>query len=535
MNGRVLSAAVVCMAAATSLLQAAELPSTVALPAQLPPHIDRIEAVLVEGREPSVTVHATRVAPPPPPSRQPVLLVEGRGDNVLDVGGEIGADGGCTLKKVRGAAGTQLTITGRGLDLCRIGIPLARASSMLDLLSGRWLRVGGAGLIIESLSLSDRHGHQATVEPGATLPTADSAALSIEIDLESFARQVDLRDVVALTMAVRVNAARGTVGPIGIVSDPVIERAAPRRGFWMWEYQEAIADPQGVAAACRDAGCDRLLLQIPAASDSDAIWAGYARTLSALQETGLEVYALDGAPELIDDPERVVASIQRLRRALDGRGLAGLQLDIEPYLLKDFAVRADGYRQYLATVRRVKDVLGPDTRLSMVMPFWFAAVREAGRPVAFAVMDLVEEVAVMSYRTDLDELQEIADDLLRYGDLIRKPVWLAVETRTLPLEQHVAWQRVGEHRLATAYVDRPGERLVVGTPPRQPSGEWFRLVHQYAVRSERLSYGGQSRAAVQRAVATADRQIRNRSFAGMLIHDVTGYRLLPAEEPRKGE
>lgn len=534
MNGRVLVMTMVSALAAWSTLQAADLPTTVALPSPLPSHIDRVEVVLVDGREPSATVQSAR-AVPPPPSRQPVLIVDGRGDNVLDVGREIGVDGGCVITRLRGAVGTQLRVTGRGLDLCRIGIPLGRPESMMDLLSARWLRVGGAGLIIESLTLSDRHGQQATVEPGATLADTDGAALSIEIDLESFARRVDLRDVVALTLAVRVNAVRGTVGPIGFVPDTVTERGAPRIGFWMWDYLEAIADPEALAAACREAGCDRLLLQIPASDDADAVWTGYARTLAALQEAGLEVYALDGAPELIDDPDRVVATIHRLRRALDGQPLAGLQLDIEPYLLKDFATRADGYRQYLSTVRRVKAVLGSDTRLSMVMPFWFAAVREAGRPVAFAVMDLVEEVAVMSYRTDLDELQAIADDLLRYGDLIRKPVWLALETRVLPLERHMAWQRVHEHRLATAYVDRPGERLVLAAPPRQSTGEWFRLVHQYAVQSERLSYGGQSRQAVQRAVATSVRQIRNRSFTGMLIHDVTGYQLLPADELRKGE
>ena len=32
-------------------------------------------------------------------------------------------------------------------------------------------------------------------------------------------------------------------------------------------------------------------------------------------------------------------------------------------------------------------------------------------------MDLADEVAVMSYRTDLDEVQDIADDILRYGSV----------------------------------------------------------------------------------------------------------------------
>jgi hypothetical protein len=43
-------------------------------------------------------------------------------------------------------------------------------------------------------------------------------------------------------------------------------------------------------------------------------------------------------------------------------------------------------------------------------------------------MDLADEVAVMSYRTDMDELQAIARDTLRYGDLVGIPVWLALSS-----------------------------------------------------------------------------------------------------------
>lgn len=35
---------------------------------------------------------------------------------------------------------------------------------------------------------------------------------------------------------------------------------------------------------------------------------------------------------------------------------------------------------------------------------------------------------MMSYRTNLDELVEIADDTLLDGDLIGSPVWLALKT-----------------------------------------------------------------------------------------------------------
>jgi hypothetical protein len=47
----------------------------------------------------------------------------------------------------------------------------------------------------------------------------------------------------------------------------------------------------------------------------------------------------------------------------------------------------------------------------------------------------VDEVAVMSYRTDLDDLRDITEHTLRYGDVVGVPIWLAVETRPLPVDR----------------------------------------------------------------------------------------------------
>ena len=67
------------------------------------------------------------------------------------------------------------------------------------------------------------------------------------------------------------------------------------------------------------------------------------------------------------------------------------------------------------------------------MPFWFTSTVHRSRPLAFAVMDRADEVAVMSYRTDVQELTAISEDTLRYGFLTGIPVWLGMETtRLLP-------------------------------------------------------------------------------------------------------
>ncbi|MBI3303598.1 MAG: hypothetical protein HYZ72_16160, partial [Deltaproteobacteria bacterium] len=126
-----------------------------------------------------------------------------------------------------------------------------------------------------------------------------------------------------------------------------------------------------------------------------------------------------------------------------------------------------------------------------------------------------------------DELRAIADDSLRYGDIARVPVWLAIETRALPLERHVVLKREFRHDLADAYLDRTTRRLVLEPPPSRDGLEWFRMHDQVVVRPERLTFAGQSRQAVRAAVAAIVDATSNPSLAGVIIHDLTGFVSLP--------
>lgn len=210
-----------------------------------------------------------------------------------------------------------------------------------------------------------------------------------------------------------------------------------------------------------------------------------------------------------------------------GQGAFGLQLDIEPYLLEDFVADGSGYLRYLAAIDAIKGALPQGARLSVVMPFWFVSQTVRGRPLTFEVMDRTDEIAVMSYRTDLDELGAIAEDTLRYGDLIGSPVWLSLETTTLPVERHVVLKQ--EQQFADAYLDRKNRRLVFAPPTAGifPKTDWFRVHHRVTVNPERLTFAGQPRKNVQQAVNTLFERLGHPSLAGILIHHLDGFLALP--------
>jgi hypothetical protein len=136
----------------------------------------------------------------------------------------------------------------------------------------------------------------------------------------------------------------------------------------------------------------------------------------------------------------------------------------------------------------------------------------------------------MSYRTDLDELADITDDMLRYGELIGIPVWLAIETTVLPVEQRMIYKKDPRVDLSEAVLDYDTRRLALAPLPTVADDghrrDWFRLYHRITVRPERLTFAGHPRSAVVAAIQMLQQAVSHRSFAGVLIHDLDGFQAL---------
>lgn len=307
-----------------------------------------------------------------------------------------------------------------------------------------------------------------------------------------------------------------------IVLEPIrsVRGGRHTKGFWVWDYHAAVAQPETLLQDCEREGVSRILVQMPHRDDPPAVWSAYTALLKRGPQSGIEVFALDGYPEAIYEPASLIDKISRLRAFLPEGHLVGLQLDIEPYLLGRFSDPQD-YSLYLRLIEKIKAVLGDRARLSIVMPFWFHAKTAHNRPLDFEVMDRVDEVALMSYRTDLDDLKDITEQTLRYGDAVGVPVWLAVETRSLPIDRQVTLIREVRPGMANAYLDREARRLVL-TPPPLEQKEGFRIAHQITVLPERLTFAGKKRRDVQAALDTIF-AFPHTSLAGVLIHDMPGY------------
>ncbi len=400
---------------------------------------------------------------------------------------------------------------------------LRRAGKSLDALSFRALHVRGVSSSPVTIEFRDAsHGLQRT----HAVVERVAGRFSLEIPLASLAKRLDLRQLTDVRLLVE-EATDIVIEELVLLGPESESHPTPSLGFWYWDYRSAIRDPEGMVASCRRQHCRRILLQLPDARDSELIWNAYARLFAVAKSADINLFALDGTPDMIDHATSVIVKLDRLLALVGKEGIPGAQLDIEPYLLDGFPEDETIFDRYLDTIDRVKTALRGRAKLSAVIPFWFASTIHRQRPLAFSVMDLADEVAVMSYRTDVDELLAVSDDILRYGALEHVPVWLALETTTLLPERHVILKREQRGGLADGVLDPVRRTLTVWDPAQEkPPGNdrmWFRIHRRMTIRPERISFSGRTEHEVRQTITDLFTRIRRASFLGLLIHDLPGY------------
>jgi len=489
----------------------------------LPVDVQEIEIIYPDGKLPTVTLKTRHASPMAVPVRPAAATVD-----LLKMVTKVTAFGECEAGSEQKLGAVVLDTTSRGKDLCGHVLMLRRADAPQDLLSYNTLHLRGETTEPVLISLID----EASDRRESAVPVIRvNGRFNLRVSLRPSARRLDMRRVVAASVIPETGRAHVILQNLTVEHVGAGRRTATKRGYWVWKYREAVKDPDAMLGTCLRLGCHRILVQMPDMNDPESLWKAYASFLKTAHGRHIEVFALEGYPEAVDAPGPLIAKIQRLLTMVDRKSLDGVQLDLEPYLLPGWAMDKGAYSRYLDTVDAIKAVLS-GTRFSIVMPFWFTSQVARDRPVAFSVMDRVDEVAVMTYRTDVAELQTIAEDHLRYGDLAGVPVWLAIETRSLPVERHVILEQTSRRDLGDAFLDRPNRQVIFRTPPAESnSSDWFRVHHRVTVLPERLTFAGQSKTAVLKFWDDAVAAMPHISLAGVLIHDLEGFRALAGRTP----
>ncbi|WP_052383875.1 hypothetical protein [Litchfieldella xinjiangensis] len=315
------------------------------------------------------------------------------------------------------------------------------------------------------------------------------------------------------------------------------EASTPRpRSAWVWSpqvWQDAAEDLWALVDRQR---LDELFISVPVTLEGDvAERERLTQFITQATTRGVAVWPVIG------DPRDVLSSslpalINRLEAyrsynasADEHARLAGVQLDIEPYLLPGFATAMAHWRErYIETIQTAHKVLDGQLALDLVMPVWWGDHADWGEalldPLAMANLS----ITVMNYRTDPGQLYRGAVPFLEWGRDHGIPIRMALETGTLPDEnRHTFKQADKGERAALWLVDDLETPLLVwlNSPERDLPGQPFTLIRREAFPASRLTFGGDQARLNEVADQLSEAWSVWPTFEGIALHGLDEHNL----------
>ena len=340
-----------------------------------------------------------------------------------------------------------------------------------------------------------------------------------------------------------------------------------RRAMWLWETPAVTSGPdvrRRLVQFCRTEGITDLFLQLPYEAERiDERWAiswdreSLRPLIAELHSAGVTVHALDGDPRfsLPEWHERVIATVQSItdynRESPTDQRFDGIRHDIEPYLLPGFGgVRGTQIlRQYLTIVAASRALAAQAGLVYGVdIPAWFDERNEffepvadvEGRPVSELIIDIVDNVGIMDYRTHAygaDGTIAHARSELRYAADVGKRVFLGLETVELPDETDFAFSSEGSGgaRIVVEKIDGERARISLigeeawerlgGRPNTTTGAVTLRASRVTSVPSDKLSFAGYSSGDLEVVIEQTALELQQfESFYGFAIHSYESFR-----------
>ena len=464
---------------------------------------------------------------------------------------------------------------------------------LLKASDARWERLGDAQPIGEAAAFLAQG-------------TVSSAWQRVVVPLSQFPRQLNRRELAGLIfeplnngmgkIQIKDLAFCTTASPLPELSPPVINQSdskPPQKALWVWNTAEILASKglqQDLLRFLRGQGFSRIFLQLPEGKTEGGIPGEITLDpdrlrplLATLNRAGMAVSALDGfknyaLPEWHDGVLRTVENVIRYNRESEpSERFSGIHYDVEPYLLKGFAGprRQAFLHGYLDLLEKIVQKTKPSqTHFGVDIPFWYDAgdeltgkpmpisFRGVSKPASEHVIDLVDEVAIMDYRTaayGADGVIAMAQDELAYASKQGKTVFVGLETTELPDEELIEFggvpstdlnRKVPNSRFvvlvpgnnaATLHLVSPSHWLVLRSELEARGIDlvsllWWPVRNTTLVPGHRLTFSSLGRDQMHQTMAEAQRELRHfSSFAGFAVHDYLGYRRLlnsPSQTPQ---
>lgn len=300
-----------------------------------------------------------------------------------------------------------------------------------------------------------------------------------------------------------------------------LEQASADVSAWAWDPGHWRQQGEQLITAAKSRGLKRLFVSLDIQGGKLLHAERLSRFNATASAAGIQIEAVEGDPNLVLPTGRAaalqrakaIASFQKL--APRGQRLAGVQYDIEPYTLAQWGGSgAASYRSWKETILLLARELGGP--IDLVLPFWIAN-EEGGRDLLGEVAPHVRSVTIMSYRTDLALLSQIAEPLLAWGVDHRIPIRIGLEAGTIADETEQLFTASASGTLAVTGGETPKVALLADDAA-VPGAAMFKGRHLQHIPGGMISFQGDEERMRALAMRAAPLLAAWPSFAGFAFH-----------------
>ncbi|WP_420476198.1 hypothetical protein [Noviherbaspirillum sp. ST9] len=249
------------------------------------------------------------------------------------------------------------------------------------------------------------------------------------------------------------------------------------RSAWMWDAQQWVGRPGDVVARAQARGVRTLFVSIPVSGHAVLEPQRLVTFVRLARAAGIAVWSVDGDPRMVLPGEHAKTVMRARAYAAYNAGvdadarLAGMQFDIEHYLLPGYELSASALDKHYLSLARALRSAAQGMPLEFVVPFWWAEKTELMKGLAAAASGL----NVMDYRTDPEQIRRFAVPFLDWGAMHGKSVRIALEAGPVEPEQQRRYVRATEGELWLVNVEQTPVLVLLKEARANPHGPAFRL------------------------------------------------------------
>ncbi len=300
-----------------------------------------------------------------------------------------------------------------------------------------------------------------------------------------------------------------------------------QRGAWLWDPDLWQNDPDVIWQAQAQQRLTEIYISVPVnehgrVAESDRL----VQFVINASAKSLDVWLVAGDPhDVLPDNQTVLENSVRAallynNDAPEGARLAGVQLDIEPYLLPGFAQAQGHWRErYVAVIQRVHQMLNGQLALDLVMPAWWGNHPAWGQALLTQLPTTNTSISIMNYFTSPQRLLISAEPFLSWGQHSAVPIKIGVESGSLR-DEYQRRYRAHDHtgRLWLISVGEQPVFVLFDQPQSNLNGQAYAYAFEYELPASLYTFAGD----MTRLNTVLD-ELTNEwrtwsSFAGISIH-----------------